>query len=88
MLFCLAFSAKANHVIGGNLSWSCLGNGQYVFEVNLSVECSTSLLSRNQQQIGVWNHPSIASIPNNLINETDLSPNCNPVVGGTNVLTC
>ena len=88
MLFCLAFSAKANHVIGGNLSWSCLGNGQYVFEVNLSVECSTSLLAPNQQQIGVWNHPSIASIPINLINETDLSPTCNPVVGGPNVLTC
>jgi gliding motility-associated-like protein len=84
----LTFPAKANHVIGGNLSWSCLGNGQYVFEVNLTVECSTSLVAPTQQQIGVWNHPTIAAIPINFINETDLSPTCNQVAGGSAILTC
>ena len=87
-LFCFCFSAKANHVVGGNLSWSCLGNGQYVFEVNLTVECSTSLAAPTLQQIGVWNHPTIAAIPINLVSETDLSPSCTQVLGGPNVVTC
>ena len=87
-LFCFCFSAKANHVVGGNLSWSCLGNGQYVFEVNLTVECSSSLVAPTLQQIGVWNHPTIAAIPINLVSETDLSPSCTQVVGGPTVVTC
>ena len=87
-LFCFCFSAKANHVVGGNLSWSCLGNGQYVFEVNLTVECSTSLVAPTLQQIGVWNHPTIAAIPINLVSETDLSPSCTQVLGGPSVVTC
>ncbi len=87
-LMFLTFSAKANHLVGGNISWSCLGNGQYVFEVNLTVECSTSLVNPIQQQIGVWNHPTIAAIPINLVAETDLSPSCNQVVGGPSIITC
>ena len=87
-LFCFCFSAKANNVVGGNLSWSCLGNGQYVFEVNLTVECSTSLAAPTLQQIGVWNHPTIAAIPINLVSEIDLSPSCTQVLGGPTVVTC
>lgn len=81
-------TVRANHVIGGNLSWECLGNGQYVFEVNLTVECSSSLLPPSQQQIGVWNHPTIAAIPIAFFSETDISPNCSPVTGSPNMVTC
>ena len=28
-LYFLSYSAQANHVLGGNLTWDCLGGNQY-----------------------------------------------------------
>lgn len=36
----LSFSAKASHIAGGEITYSCLGNDQYQINLNLFVDCA------------------------------------------------
>lgn len=62
--------------MGGDITWVCLGNGQYKFTMRIYRDCNG-----NQLQLPivlrVWNHPTVTQIPMNLISETDISPQCN-----------
>jgi gliding motility-associated-like protein len=38
-LFLLALTAKANHILGGNITWECLGGNQYAVTFTMYKDC-------------------------------------------------
>ncbi len=38
-LICLFFNAKATHIVGGDLSYQCIGNDQYIVTVKIYRDC-------------------------------------------------
>jgi len=85
---CLSISSYANHIVGGNLTWSCLGTGEYIFQVKITIDCNTNVLQPGVQQIKVWNHPTLISIPVLYVSETDISPICKTVNSGPSQISC
>ena len=83
-----SITINANHIVGGNLTWACLGTGEYIFQVKLTIDCNANVGQPGVNQIKVWNHPTISSINVSYVSETDLSPNCNVVSGGPLALSC
>ena len=82
------FFSNANHIVGGNLTWSCLGTGEYIFQVRLTIDCNANVGQPGVNQIMVWNHPTISTINVTYVSETDISPSCNAVSGSPSPLTC
>ncbi len=78
----------AGHLMGGEIIWECLGNGNYVYRLHVYRDCQGPALSTVGQQLLVWNHPSVNSIPLNFVSQTDISPVCNSVTGGPPQITC
>lgn len=39
LILCLSFSANASHIVGGDISYVCLGNNLYQFTVNIYRDC-------------------------------------------------
>lgn len=79
LLCLLAFTftkATASHLMGGEITWTCLGGGQYVFNLKLYRDCNGAAVS-SVVSMGVYNHPTVSSIPLNLVSQTDISPTCN-----------
>lgn len=78
LLILLVFSrsASATHLMGGEITWECQGNGNYIFTLKLYRDCNGVPL---QMPVGlrVHNHPSLVGIPMNLVSQTDISPQCN-----------
>lgn len=91
LIFIILFSglrASAGHLMGGDITWECRGNGNFVFSLHVYRDCQGPALSTVGQQILVWNHPTITSIPLNFISQTDISPLCTQVAGGPSQITC
>lgn len=42
LFFALSFNSKASHVEGGEITWNCLSNGQYVFSMVVYISCNNS----------------------------------------------
>ncbi|MBA3972172.1 MAG: hypothetical protein H0X46_08515, partial [Bacteroidetes bacterium] len=76
--FAALFSSKTNasHLMGGEITWDCVGGGQYVFTMKLYRDCN-GIATSSIVSLSVWNHPTVFSIPLNLISQTDISPSCN-----------
>ena len=87
-IICLNISSYANHIVGGDLTWSCLGTGEYIFQVKITIDCNTNVLQPGVQQIKVWNHPTITSIPVLYVSDVDISPICNAVNSGPSQISC
>ncbi len=66
----------ATHLMGGEITWQCQGNGNYIFTLKLYRDCNGVPL---QFPVGlrVHNHPTVVGIPMTLISQTDISPQCN-----------
>jgi hypothetical protein len=83
-LLCLVFffggfnHLKASHLLGGELSYKCLGNGLYEFEVVLYRDCSG--ISWNQLSVTVSNSHGLPDVLCNRLPATmgvrDLTPRC------------
>lgn len=71
--------ALATHLMGGEITWTCLGGGNYQFQMKVYRDCLTAVYITNNGPISlrVHNHPSVTSIPMNIIDSTDISPQCN-----------
>lgn len=82
-----AFQARATHVMGGEITWRCSGNG-YVFELVFYRDCNGVDVNTISETIEVWNHPSVTSIPVAFISRQDISPSCTPVPGSPAPLDC
>jgi gliding motility-associated-like protein len=94
-LIFLFAEAFASHYMGGEITWQCLGNGNYRFVMKLYRECN-GVTYGSTETISVAGCPSISSITMNLypggnpddINDgtldgkTDISPKCytNPIM--------
>lgn len=70
--------SKATHLVGGEITWECLGNGNYVFHLNLYRDCSGESVE-NSYELTVYNHPSITGIDVFLDEEVDITPDCNGI---------
>ncbi len=80
-------SAKASHVMGGDLTWTCQG-GDYVFQLVFYRDCNGAIGSTSAVTVDVWGHPTITSINLSFVSNTDVSPFCTPVAGGPGELIC
>lgn len=79
--------ARATHVMGGEITWWCTGNG-YIFELIFYRDCNGVEVNTISETIEVWNHPTVTSIPVAFITREDISPTCSPVPGSPPALDC
>lgn len=68
--------AKASHLMGGEITWTSPGNGQFVFHLKLYRDCNGTVILPNGIFLDVHNHPTLDSIPMHYLSTTDLSPKC------------
>src|ERR1700745_1938601 len=68
--------ADAAHLMGGEITWDCAGGGKYIFTLKLYRDCNSGTVSP-AVTLNVWFHPTITSIPLNLVSQSDISPVCN-----------
>lgn len=87
-LFMLTHSVKANHLVGGELTWSCLGTGEYVFQVKVYQDCNEFQPAPTSMQIKVWNNPNISTIALSNIGNNDFSFVCSEVTGSDPQYNC
>jgi hypothetical protein len=67
---------QASHLMGGEITWTCQGGGQYIFTMKLYRDCNGSTVAP-VVNIDVANYTPATSITLNLISQTDISPVCN-----------
>lgn len=78
-LFCgFAQNLAASHLMGGEITWTCLGSGQYVFQMKLYRDCN-GVQGPASVSLDVFNNPNLLSIPLTLSSQTDISPQCNSI---------
>ncbi|WP_343631270.1 gliding motility-associated C-terminal domain-containing protein [Fluviicola sp.] len=87
ILSVFALKAHATHVMGGEITWKCTGNG-YVFQLVFYRDCNGVDVNPVSENLSVWNHSSVTSIPVLFVSRTDISPNCTQVPGSPNPLAC
>lgn len=68
----------ASHLMGGEITWSCQGNGQYIFQMKLYRDCN-GVQGPANASLDVFNNPNLTSISLNLVSQTDISPTCNAI---------
>ncbi len=78
VLIVLSQRSVASHLMGGEITWTCQGNGQFVFEMKLYRDCNGVAPLANVN-LSVFNHPVITAIPLALVNQVDISPSCNVI---------
>ncbi len=88
LAFLLGNSSSASHIMGGEITWVCLGGGQFQFDLVLYRDCNGLELVDPALTIEVWGHPTVTSITCNFNSSLDLSPQCNPVVAGPTEIDC
>lgn len=84
-----AQTAEASHIMGGEITWRCTPNGQYIFTMKLYRDCN-GIASPSTAQLTARNYPNVggsATFNMNSISQTDISPDCAPFPGAQ-VLNC
>jgi len=76
----------ATHIMGGEITWECDGNGDYIFQLNFYRDCNGFEVNTNAENIRVWNHTSVTSISLPFQERIDISPTCTSVNGNTPIL--
>lgn len=51
LLFSSSINLQASHLVGGDITWECAGNGQYIFQLTLYRDCNGSSLPTGSQWI-------------------------------------
>ncbi|MNK01806.1 hypothetical protein D3C87_196140 [compost metagenome] len=87
ILSALCFKAQATHVMGGEITWRCTGNG-YVFQLVFYRDCNGVDINPVSETLDIWNHPSLSTIPVLFVSRTDISPNCTQVTGSPGPFSC
>lgn len=81
-------SLYSNHLMGGEITWQCIGGGQFVFNLTIYRDCNGPGFTTTGVNLRVWNHPTLTSIPMNFVSQNDISPVCTAVAGGPSQITC
>ncbi|MDF2437043.1 MAG: hypothetical protein K0Q95_1419 [Bacteroidota bacterium] len=68
--------ADASHLMGGEITWTCQGSGQYIFTMKLYRDCNGNDFS-SAVNLDVSNFPGLTTITLNLISQIEISPVCN-----------
>ena len=84
----LSFWSWSSHVMGGELTYKHLGNSVYQFELVFYRDCNGADVNAVSENLRVWNHPTLSTIPVIFVQRTDLSPTCTPISGGPGPLLC
>lgn len=80
--------SKASHIMGGEITWQCLGSGSYQFDLVLYRDCNGLDIVDPSLDIEVWGHPTINTIQCDLFATLDLSPDCTEIPGFPVELEC
>ncbi|MBI1316284.1 T9SS type B sorting domain-containing protein [bacterium] len=81
----LSPTLHASHIMGGEIWWDCLPNGQYRIKMKIYRDCNGITLTGNEN-ISVRNYNGgTLSIPMPLITMTDVSPDCAPWPGAQTI---
>ena len=86
-LLAFTFQVRASHVIGGEITWACAGNGT-VFQLTFYRDCNGADINPVSENLNVWYHPTVSTITLNFVSRTDISPTCSPVTGSPSQLSC
>ncbi len=84
----LSFEVRATHAMGGEITYRCVGNNRFVFELIFFRDCNGAEVNTMSENLKVWNHPTITSINMPFVSREDISPFCSPVSGSPNPLAC
>lgn len=84
----MVLKAEASHIMGGSITYECLGSGNYVFQLVFYRDCNGAQVNTNSQTIRVWNHPSLTSITIPYVSTEDISPEGMEVPGGPKCFDC
>ena len=57
ILLAVAFQLRASHLMGGEITWTCQGNGQFVFHMKLYRDCNGAT-GPPSAALDVFNNPS------------------------------
>lgn len=79
--------AKADHLVGGEITWICQGGGDYIFQLRLIMDCNGVITNSPSEEIQVWNYAPITSITVNYVTDYDASPFCSSSLGN-NPISC
>jgi len=90
VLISIVFSqfAKASHIMGGEITWTCSGVNTYDFQLVIYRDCNGNDILSNSLDLEVWGHPTISTIEVIKTAVIDLSPPCTQVTGGPVQLDC
>ena len=77
-----------SHILGGDITWTCNGSGDYIFQLTFYRDCNGADVNTVSVDLGVWNHPTITTIPVQYLSREDVSPICQQVGGGPTPLSC
>lgn len=70
----LNISLNAQPFLGGEITWSCNGNGNFVFDMVLYAPCDTLPSIPTQQMLNVSNGQTFACV---LVDSANINPSCN-----------
>ena len=76
LLLLLAPTVKASHLMGGEITWDCLGSGEVRFTMKLYQDCRGFDLLNTNETMRVHNHPTLSNINMTLQSRIDISPVC------------
>lgn len=69
----------ATHVMGGEITWECLANGQYVFTLKIYRDCNGVNFNTNNHALEVHNYPTVGNItqiPLTFFSVDDITASC------------
>ncbi len=87
VLVALGTGASASHIMGGEITWECDPNGNYLFTLKVYRDCNGIPQPTSSQTLDIWNYTSSPNtIICNFVSQTDISPPCgfpcsNPIEG-------
>jgi gliding motility-associated-like protein len=76
LLLIVTKQVSASHLMGGEITWTCQPNGQFVFHMKLYRDCNGSA-GPISATLDVFNCPGLTTIAMSLVSQTDISPQCN-----------
>src|SRR5688572_6766100 len=82
----ITVNAPASHGTGGELTWKCLGTGEYVFQLKFYRDCN-GIPGPGSVNINTT-VPGVATIAAPMVSQTDISPDGFFSDGITNCPTC
>jgi gliding motility-associated-like protein len=76
ILFCFSMTSHATHFMGGEITWECQSNGQYIFRLVIYRDCNGVTISSSSETIDVDGNSNLFSIKANFVSKADISPPC------------